>query len=51
MAVRQSSLLARLYVSYPQVVIVDKSYEVRVSGTELGVHAGPRALGLDLHWL
>lgn len=40
-AVGEPPLLARLDVGYPQVVIVDKGYEVRVSRANLGVHAGP----------
>lgn len=49
--VSESSFLAGLNVGYPQVVIIDESYEVRVSRANLGVHTGPRALGLNLHWL
>ena len=47
----ESPLLARLNVGYPQVVVVDEGYEVRVSGADLGVHTCPWALGLDLHRL
>lgn len=51
MAKRESPLFAGLDVGDPQVVIVDKGYEVGIGGTDLWVHACPRALGLDLHWL
>lgn len=47
----ESPFLAGLDVGDPQVVIVDEGYEVGVSGTDLGVHARPRALRLDLHRL
>lgn len=50
-AVSESPFLARLDVGYPQVVIVDEGYEVRISRADLGVHACPWALSLDLHWL
>lgn len=40
-AVSESPFLACLNVGYPQVVIVDEGYEVRVSWADLGVHAGP----------
>lgn len=40
-AVSESPLLARLDVGYPQVVIVDEGYEVRISRADLGVHACP----------
>lgn len=40
-AVSESPFLARLDVGYPQVVIVDEGYEVRISGADLGVHACP----------
>lgn len=39
--VSESPLLARLDVGYPQVVIVDEGYEVRISRADLGVHACP----------
>lgn len=51
MAVSEPPFLASLNVGDPQVVIVDEGHEVGVSGADLGVHAGPRALGLDLHGL
>lgn len=47
----ESPLLSSLEVSDPQVVIVDEGYEVRISGADLGVHACPWALGLNLDWL
>lgn len=50
-AKRESPFFAGLDVGDPQVVIVDEGYEVGISGTDLWVHACPRALGLDLHWL
>lgn len=51
MAERESPLLARLNVGYPQVVVVDEGYKIRVSGADLGIHPGACALSLDLHWL
>lgn len=51
MAKRESPFFAGLDVGDPQVVVVDEGYEVGISGTDLWVHACPRALGLDLHWL
>lgn len=50
-AEREPPFLAGLDVGDPQVVIVDEGYEVGISRTDLGVHARPRALGLDLHGL
>lgn len=50
-AKRESPFLAGLDVGDPQVVVVDEGYEVGISGADLWVHACPRALGLDLHWL
>lgn len=50
-AKREPPFLAGLDVGDPQVVIVDEGYEVGISRTDLWVHACPRALGLDLHWL
>lgn len=47
----ESPLLSSLEVSYPQVVIVDEGYEVRIPGADLGIHARPWALGLNLDWL
>ena len=40
-AVSESPFLASLNVGYPQVIIVDEGYEVRVSRADLGVHSGP----------
>lgn len=50
-AKREPPFLAGLDVGDPQVVIVDEGYEVGISRTDLWVHACPRALCLDLHWL
>lgn len=51
MTISEPPFLASLNVGYPQVVIVDKGDDVGVSRADLGVHTGPWALGLDLHWL
>lgn len=40
-AVSESPFLARLDMGYPQVVIVNEGYEVRISRADLGVHACP----------
>lgn len=40
-AVSESPFLASLNVGYPQVVVVDEGYKIRVSWADLGVHAGP----------
>lgn len=49
--VSEPPFLARFNIGYPQVIIIDKSYEVGVSRADLGVHTGSWALGLDLHRL
>ena len=51
MAEGEPALLSTLDVGHPQVVAVDEGDEVRVPGADLGVHAGPGAVGLHLHRL
>lgn len=41
MAERQPSFLPGFDISQPQVTVVDECDEVRVTGTDLGVHANP----------
>lgn len=40
-AISESPFFASLNVGYPQVIIVDESYEVRFSRADLGIHTGP----------
>lgn len=47
----ESSLLSSLQMGHPQVIVVDEGYEVRISRADLGIHACPWALRLNLDWL
>lgn len=47
----QPLLLTRLNVGHPQVTVVDEGEEGGVGGADLGVHPGPRTLGLDFQGL
>lgn len=53
MTERESLLLSGFYICHPDIVIVDKTDEVRVPGADFGVHARACILALDLcgvHW-
>lgn len=47
----ESPFLAGLNVGDPQVIVIDEGYKVGIGRTDLWVHARPRALSFDLHWL